>query len=277
MKKYNPLIHHRRSIRLKGYDYSKPGLYFITLCCENRQCIFGQIENGKMRLNTFGQIAYNEWMKTPEIRPNIELGEFIVMPNHIHGIIRILDVDRRGELHSPINHTVNSPINHTVNSPINQTVNSPQIQTGNLSQIPNVNLSQPEILRKGEFNFKRGEFDSPQREIAENGEFDSEKIELDLEKGEFNFKRGEFDSPQRDKTGKGEFKSPQRTVGAIIRGYKSSVTKQINESGSTNIPKKIWQRDYYEHIIRTELSHDRISNYIINNPAKWSEDKFRTR
>ena len=93
---------------------------------------------------------------------------------------------------------------------------------------------------------------------------------MDLEKGE-------FDSPQRDKTGKGEFKSPQRTVGAIIRGYKSSVTKQINESGSTNIPKKIWQRDYYEHIIRTELSHDRISNYIINNPAKWSEDKFRTR
>ncbi|MEP7279369.1 MAG: hypothetical protein ABI813_12045, partial [Bacteroidota bacterium] len=100
MNQYNPHIHHRRSIRLKGYDYSQEGLYFITLCCEGRICRFGHINNGEMVLNEYGQIAYNEWMKTPQLRPNIELDTFIIMPNHMHGIIKITGVGR-GELHSP--------------------------------------------------------------------------------------------------------------------------------------------------------------------------------
>lgn len=94
MNKYNPHIHHRRSIRLKGYDYSQAGLYFITICCQDRICRFGNLVNGEMVLNEFGIIAYNEWLKTPEIRPNVELGAFIIMPNHMHGIIRL---HRRGE------------------------------------------------------------------------------------------------------------------------------------------------------------------------------------
>ena len=90
MKIYNPNLHHRRSIRLKRYDYSQAGLYFITLCLQNRNLIFGHIENAEMKLNPFGEIAFKEWQNTAEIRDNIRLHEFIIMPDHMHGIIEII-------------------------------------------------------------------------------------------------------------------------------------------------------------------------------------------
>ena len=83
------MIRQRKNIRLKGYDYSKPGLYFITICCHNREMLFGQIENGKMILNEYGKIVEQEWIKTPKIRNNVKLHEFTVMPNHFHAIIQI--------------------------------------------------------------------------------------------------------------------------------------------------------------------------------------------
>jgi putative transposase len=90
--KYNPDVHHRKSIRLRGYDYSQTGAYFITICTYNRECLFGKIvPNGRgamhCALTEIGNIANNEWLKTSEIRKNIQLDSFIVMPNHIHGII----------------------------------------------------------------------------------------------------------------------------------------------------------------------------------------------
>jgi putative transposase len=87
--KYNPEIHHRRSIRLKGYDYGQSGLYFITILAWQRQHIFGTIQSGKMQLSPFGEIASVEWLRTPQLRPNIELAEFVIMPNHVHGVIAI--------------------------------------------------------------------------------------------------------------------------------------------------------------------------------------------
>lgn len=84
---YNPQKHHRRSIRLKGYDYSQAGMYFITICCQHRICRFGHVENDEMVLNKYGQIAFDEWAELPERFPNVELDVFQIMPNHIHGII----------------------------------------------------------------------------------------------------------------------------------------------------------------------------------------------
>lgn len=190
---YTPAKHHRRSIRLKGYDYSQPGLYFITLCCQNRICRFGHIENGETILNELGLVAYNEWLKTAEIRKNVELGEFIVMPNHFHAIVRLLG---RGELYSPDN---------------TNEFHSPD---------------------------KTNELHSPDN-------------------------LGVFDTPLH---------SPSQTIGAIVRGYKSSVTKQLGILGFTE---KIWQRNYHEHIIRDEQSYLKISEYIINNPANWNVDSLK--
>lgn len=193
MNNYNPTIHHRRSIRLKGYDYSQAGLYFITICCQDRVCRLGKIENGVMICNELGEIAYREWMKTAELRPQIELDAFMVMPNHIHGILKINEMDM-DTLHSPNNTGDNMGDN-------------------------------------------MGECNSPNN-------------------------TGECNSPLR---------SPSNTIGAIIRGYKSSVTKQF---GLMGFDEKLWQRNYYEHIIRDEQSYQIISEYIINNPKKWADDKF---
>ena len=89
---YNPQIHHRRSIRLKGYDYSQEGLYFITICCKDRKYRFGKIENHEMTLNEYGTIAYNEWIKLTERFSNFELDVFQIMPNHMHAIIALNNV-----------------------------------------------------------------------------------------------------------------------------------------------------------------------------------------
>jgi hypothetical protein len=90
--KYNPNIHHRRSVRLQGYDYSKAGLYFITICCKNRICRLGIIENHKMILNDIGNIADAFWQAIPEHFPHVVLHEHIVMPNHVHGIIELTNI-----------------------------------------------------------------------------------------------------------------------------------------------------------------------------------------
>ena len=84
---YHPDKHHRRSIRLPGYDYSQNGSYFITICTRNRECLFGKIADGIMPLNDAGQTVSEEWTKTAAIRNEIELDEWVVMPNHFHGIL----------------------------------------------------------------------------------------------------------------------------------------------------------------------------------------------
>ncbi len=98
---YDPDKHHRRSIRLKEYDYSRAGTYFVTICTYNKECIFGNVINGEMRLNEYGMIVENEWVKTAEIRSNVIIDKYIVMPNHVHGIIIILDDGRDTVLRAP--------------------------------------------------------------------------------------------------------------------------------------------------------------------------------
>jgi REP element-mobilizing transposase RayT len=216
---YNSEIHHRRSIRLKNYDYSQAGLYFVTICVQDRICLFGNIEDGEMRLNEYGKIIFDEWQNTPNVRQNIKLHEFVVMPNHIHGIIEIThkiggdtpienpDVQCRGVLHTPSLHT---PSLHT----------------------PDMNLQ----------NDNQGVCVENQGVCVEN--------------------QGVCNTPLR---------SPSNTVGAVIRGFKSAVTKKLNELGFTH---SIWQRDMWEHIIRDSDNYNHIADYILNNPKNWKTDKF---
>src|SRR5215510_13859939 len=93
MSKYNPDIHHRSSIRLKNYNYAETGLYFVTICIKNKECLFGEIFEEKMELSEMGKIACKEWLKTAELRKNVHLHEFVIMPNHFHAIIEITDND----------------------------------------------------------------------------------------------------------------------------------------------------------------------------------------
>lgn len=200
---YNSYIHHRKSIRLKGYDYSQVGLYFITICCQNRICRFGNIKNDEMILNEYGQIAYNEWIKLSERFPQIKLDVFQIMPNHMHGIIVLHDIPV-GAGFTPA-----------------QIINEPPAQ--NKMAIPN------EIVPQNETDIRATARVSP-------------------------------------------------TVSDIVGSYKSLVA-----NGCLNICKsknemmgKLWQRNYYEHIIRDEKSYSCISEYIINNPVKWIGDTFNS-
>ena len=200
-------FHHRRSIRLKGYDYSADGLYFITICTKERNHYFGRVIDGKMVLNERGQIVKNEWLNTINVRKDeVILHEYIVMPNHFHAIIEIC---RRGVSHTPQIHT---PQSHT-----------PQSHT------PDDGLTTSD----------RGVCDTIDRGVCDT------------------IDRGVCNTPLR---------SPSKTLGSIIRGFKSAVTKQIG------FP--VWQRNYHEHIIRNTNAFTKISNYILNNPAQWHCDMF---
>jgi putative transposase len=86
--------HHRRSIRLPGYDYSQVGAYFVTVCSYQKECVFGEVVKGEMRLNEAGREVLSVWEVLPQRFPSIELDAFVVMPNHIHGIIMLIDTYR---------------------------------------------------------------------------------------------------------------------------------------------------------------------------------------
>jgi REP element-mobilizing transposase RayT len=94
--KFDPQKHHRRSIRLKGYDYASEGAYYVTIITQNRECLFGEIIDGEIHLTKYGEIVEKGWIEISIHFPNVETGTFIVMPNHVHGIILI-----RGKVISP--------------------------------------------------------------------------------------------------------------------------------------------------------------------------------
>ena len=105
--KYDPQKHHRKSIRLQGYDYSQAGAYYVTIVTQWRECLFGEIIDGEMYINEYGEIVQKWWDEIPTHFPNTELGAFVIMPNHIHGII-FITTNRRGEVLSPRNNPKNN-------------------------------------------------------------------------------------------------------------------------------------------------------------------------
>jgi len=183
--------------RLKGWDYGKNGYYFVTICTKNRIPYLGNVINGMVQLSEIGKIAFDELQKTPDIRidMNVKLGEFVIMPNHIHCII---------------------------------------------------------IIGENEYNTNRRDamrFDNNYRDAM----------------------HGVSTINNTNNTNK--FGPQSKNLPSIIRGFKSAVTKRAKIIN----PNFSWQRNYYEHIIRDEKSFKTISEYIINNPLKWNEDKYYER
>jgi REP element-mobilizing transposase RayT len=229
---YDPEIHHRRSIRLKGYDYSQSGLYFITICVKNYACLFGRVKNGKMILNELGKIAHEEWLELPNRFPKMELDAFQIMPNHLHAIISI--------------------------PPVRATLAVAQNDMDNAQDAREVT----------------------DRKIAQNdGAIADNKIALNDEKID-NKNSGKglgyLEESFCDR-GIGATTRVARTiaVGDIVSAYKSLVSNRCLEFYKSRnlIMGKLWHRNYYEHIIRNEMAYQRISEYILNNPIKWWQDK----
>ena len=171
----------RKSNRLKNFDYSSSGYYFVTICTRNRECLFGEVVKGKMILNMQGLIINKYWLELQNKFKNISLDVYKIMPNHIHGIIVIKSNTVGVSFMKPETKIIISKSNHHM---------------GLINQTP--------------------------------------------------------------------------TIGLIIRYFKSKCTYKIHKNGFNN---QLWQRNYYEHIIRNEESLSNIREYIQNNPKKWIEDK----
>ena len=253
----------RRSIRLKGYDYSCSGLYFVTICVQDRVSLFGKIEDGEMLLNEFGNIASNELLRTSEIRENVTIDSYVVMPNHVHFIIHILhDSPRRGEWNSPENIAGESGEKVEPNSNTGKCGSAQRDSSAQRDKITGeCGSPQPDNITGECGSAQRDSSSQPDNITGECGSAQRDKI------------TGECNSPLQTPLLRTPLRSPQGTVGSIVRGYKSAVTRQLMALGFTG---KLWQRNYYEHIIRTPASHARIVNYIKTNPDRWSEDRFRS-
>jgi len=173
--RYDPNRHHRRSVRLPGYDYAQAGAYFVTLCAHLHECLFGAVVDEQVLLTEFGQVVVEEWHRTAELRPYVRLDSYVVMPNHFHGVIWIVH-DRGGTMHR-------APTEECFGKPV----------AGSLS--------------------------------------------------------------------------------TIVRAFKAAATKRINRMRDTP-GARVWQRNYYEHVIRTERVLNAIRQYITDNPARWTLDRY---
>ncbi len=172
-------MYDRRSIRLRDFDYSAEGAYFVTICTYERIRVLGDVVDGEIALTSIGEIAHKFWLEIPDHFPNVCLDEWVVMPNHVHGIIII---------------------------------------HGGLDE-RNVGVQNFEPLQTSRHQFQH---------------------------------------------------ILPRSVGSIVRAYKSAVTRWCRTNGF-NSP--VWQRNYYEHVVRDEDSLNKIREYILTNPLRWQFDK----
>jgi len=212
---YDAEIHHRRSIRLEGYDYREIGAYFVTVCTQNHVCLFGDVADGEMRLNDAGRMVHAVWDALPLHYPGIGIDAFVVMPNHVHGIVGAAPCGRpdSGQAQGPA-------------------------PTG-------------------------------------CGDLDG--------RGQA---RGPAPTDCGDLDGLGQARGPARTGGDrarvlgladVIHRFKTLTTHRyiqgVKEQDWPAFDRRLWQRNYYEHIIRNDESLNRITDYIMDNPVQWIVDR----
>ncbi len=180
---YKPERYHRRSIRLPGYDYAAAGLYYVTICTQDRASLFGEMMNGEVATNALGEIVRQCWVGLPRHYGHVGIDAFVVMPNHVHGIITLIATNV-GAGFKP----------------------APTVPFTASARVP----------------------------AQEHG--------------------------------------PRHSLSEVVRAFKTFSARYINQSRSTP-GARVWQRNYYEHIIRGERELNRIRVYIANNPSQWDRDE----
>ncbi len=229
--KFAPETHHRKSIRLKDYDYSQAGGYYVTIVTQGRECLFGEIVNGEMMLNETGRMVLKWWNELPDKFPSITLGDFIIMPNHFHGIIFIHETISDKHAGSSLHGTI---VGADLRVCPHNMENHDGTEKGAHAGAPLPNGTMTDELETGEHTGTGEHIGSPLRRI---------------------------DAP----------------LSQIIQWFKTMTTNEyirgVKQSGWPPFAGKLWQRNYYEHIIRNQADYERIANYIAINPAKWDDDE----
>jgi len=214
-QKYDPHKHHRRSIRLKGYDYASVGAYFVTICTQNMISRFGRVQNDAMILNDAGRMVNHEWLALARRFPHITFGPFITMPNHFHAILIICPPDN--DLLAPLIETHDMDV---------------VVETHDMDVVV-------------------------------------ETHDIDV-----------VGAPLVGAQNVGAQSPDNQSLGQIIGAFKSITTNAyvagVNNKNWTPFDGRLWQRNYYEHIIRNQKSFNDISTYIQANPARWEHDTYFT-
>ena len=272
---FDPARHHRRSTRLRGYDYSGAGIYFVTLCTLSRECLFGDITDASMQPSKAGEIVQEEWLRSATIRSEIALDAMVVMPNHLHGIVIIQGVGATGgspaeadplqpadQPSPPATATAHAANYHPYLRDVRATGGSPT--EADPSQ-PADQPSPPATATAHAANYH-----PCLRDVGATGRSPTEAASPQPER------KADRDACLRDVGATG--RSPlqpgpaKRSLGALIAGFKAATTKRINAwRGTPGNP--VWQRNYYDRIIRDEDELWRIREYIANNPAQWAVDR----
>ncbi len=199
--KFDSDIHHRRSIRLKGYDYTQAGAYFVTICTQGKECLFGKIDDGEMCKNDAGRMIQEVWDGLPQHYPGVDVDLFVVMPNHVHGIIVLVEVNSR-----------------TYAEEADRQISKNQGQAGIQEQA-------------------QGQVQGQVRGPAPTG----------------------------------------LSLPDVVHRFKSLTTTRyrhgVHHNGWRSFLGRLWQRNYYEHIIRNEDELSKARQYIENNPLKWELDR----
>lgn len=186
--RFDPDKYHRRSVRLEGYDYSQAGAYFVTICTHGQECILGDVIDDCMQLSPCGEIAWETWRGLPQRFERIELDHFVIMPNHVHGIIAITPPDV-GAMHAGAVHVGATHV-------------------GAIQELPL----------------------------------------------------------------QGRTQRRRMLLPRVVGYFKMNASKAINVLRGTP-GSRVWQRNYYEHIVRNEGELRAIQQYILDNPLNWQLDR----
>ena len=229
--RFDPERHRRRSMRLKGYDYSQAGAYFVTICTQGRACLFGEVVDGEMRLNDAGRMVVAEWERLPALFSNVVLDAFVVMPNHIHGIVILTDpADDATDGATAIGATISGATTGGATTRVAPTTAGDDATPVGAGLVPAPSTPAPS---------------TPAQSVPAPSTPDPS--------------------------------TPAPTLGDVIGAFKSRVTVEyargVRTFGWTPFDRRLWQRNYYEHIIRNEETLNCIRRYIAENPIRWAFDR----
>ena len=213
----------RRSIRLKDYDYSQSGLYFITICTANKYCLFGTDSEYSVNLSNIGEKARDCWLEMPSHFNNAKLDEFVVMPNHIHGIIVLTDNEEK--------------------------------RAENIQPLQKKSTQNKSSQNKSTHNYAIQ--NSPAQDDSKDNLSDSNR-NVGVQYIEPSTRQNRF-----------QHITP-KSIGSIVRSYKAAVTRRCRNDEICEI---VWQRNFYERVIRSEKELNCLREYITNNPLNWNLDR----
>ncbi|NVO14050.1 MAG: hypothetical protein HXX10_08440 [Rhodoplanes sp.] len=209
-----PVVRRRRSLRLKGYDYGQAGAYFVTICTQDRICLLGEPIDASVRLTDAGRMVMAMWDGLPGRFPGVEVDVFVVMPNHVHGIVLLADTGSSDPAAAASGATT-----RVAPTEVGLPVGAPLVG----AQFAARGLPVGAPLMGAQFAARMGV-----------------------------------------------------RLGEVVGAFKSATTVEyirgVKERGWVAFRGRLWQRNYYEHVVRDEPALDRIRHYIEDNPARWDVD-----